>query len=273
MRSAIIAMVALLLTTAATAPVAAIQDNEGPRAARLHHRELPAVSDGPSSPSSSIEFWKNYSDPANDVMMLHANGTPVIVNSSFVFVTDHDSVDVKWVRSGLATDNTTVNIVLEVGRNSEILELANTTYTFNLYSDATNRSRYIVNYSDGVATLRNNASAGTADLSGNVTLSGPNPQKLNTLTIAVRKTLLKNLTAWNIYATARQDGSPYSYQDFGWEVPGNPGSTPTPPPPSPPPVYQQWLPYLIAALLVLALVAVVVVLTRKKKRGVEPARK
>lgn len=270
-------VVALLVTAAVHAPVAAATtDPEGPRAARSHHRELLAESSGPSTLSSGIDFKKDYPDPASDVMLLNGTtGEPAVVNGSYVLGGEPKDVNIKWVRSREAANNTTVEVSLELVGGGEIVDLENTTYTFNLYTDVTNRSRHLVNYSNGAATLRSNVTSESADLSGNVTISGPNPQKQNTLTVAVRKALLKNLSAWNIYATARQVGSPHSHQDFGWEVPGNPGSTPTPPPappPSPLQALQSWLPCIVAGLLVLAIVVAVVLLTRRKKRGVEPAK-
>jgi hypothetical protein len=88
----------------------------------------------------------------------------------------------------------------------------------------------------------------------------------------VNQSDLGTITTWNIDATARTVGDPYTYLDFGWEVPGNPGSSPTDPAPGSP--YGQDLGLLLIG--VLAAVAVLGVLLwafvrRRKREDVRPA--
>src|SRR3989442_747302 len=58
------------------------------------------------------------------------------------------------------------------------------------------------------------------DLSGSTTIAQ------DTLSVAVAKSRLGIITAWEIDATATETGAVYTYVDYGWRIPGNPGSAP-----------------------------------------------
>ncbi len=179
--------------------------------------------------ASAIDFWKNYSDPASDVVRLYStNLTPVVVSGAFVMSPFPDSVNILWLRSGVTPDNQNVTVTVEV--KGSIANLANTTYEVRLYTRSDNRTHFIVDYSNLSTTFRANTTGSlVTNITGNSSIAstGPNPVLMNTLRINVSMSLLGNVTIWNLDATATQLGSPYSYRDFGWDLPGNPGSTPT----------------------------------------------
>ncbi len=180
-----------------------------------------------------LNFTIDYSDPANDVMVLYSNNnTPVMTAGSFTFTTAHPEVDIKWIRT--RDNGTSVKIHFETKGN--IVNLPNTTYSVNLYTDATNRTHYIVNYTNGHLWLYTNATGSTPrDITGNATITSScvfSTGLPNIICINLSKSLLTTLTAWNVDGTAVMRGNPglgqkYTYQDFGWQVPGNPGSMPT----------------------------------------------
>ncbi len=212
--------------------------------------------------ASAVSFDLNYSDPASDVVKLWtSNDTPVLMPSGNVTMSPTPaSVNLRWIRSANASAN--VNLTIEtVG---DIANLDNTSYAIRLYTRADNASHYIVTYNNGTTTLTSNATGFVSvDITGNSTISaaGSNPTLLNLLRIRLAKSLLGTISAWNIDAVATQTGVPYTYRDYGWEVPGNPGSAPTPAPT--PSGLPSWIWIVIAVVIVAALLAVVVAIRRK----------
>lgn len=192
----------------------------------------PASWSAPASVQASAANFtlnRSYSDPASDVMKLYSsNMTPVVVNGAFVMSPFPDSVNILRIESAGIVGVGNVTLRIEV--KGSIADLPNTTYEMQLYPRADNRTRFALTYVNGMLTLQSNATGSTpANLTGNstITSTGPNPTSQNTLEMAVNETLLGNMTAWNIDATATERGANYSYRDFGWDLPGNPGSAPT----------------------------------------------
>ena len=187
----------------------------------------PSSLNAPAVRTQAVDFWKNYSDPASDVVKLYtSNMTPVVVAGAFVMSPFPDSVNILWLRSGVAANNVTLSVQVK----GSIANLDNTTYEIRLYTRSDNSTHFIVDYSNRSTTIRTNATGALAtNITGNSTITsvGPNPTSQNTLTINVAMALLGNVTGWNLDATATELGTPYSYRDFGWDLPGNPGSTPT----------------------------------------------
>lgn len=213
--------------------------------------------------ASAVSFNLNYSDPASDVVKLWtSNMTPVPTSTGDLTMSPFpDSVNLRWIRSANASAN--VNLTLEV--QGDIANLDNTSYEIRLYTRADNASHFIVTYVNGATWLTSNATGFVpVDISGNSTISstGPNPALQNALHIRVAKSLLGTITVWNMDATATQRGSTYTYRDFGWEVPGNPGSSPTPPPT--PSALPSWAWIALALAIVAVLVAIVVAIRRKR---------
>jgi len=221
------------------------------------------VTAGIAGVASAVSFNLNYSDPASDVVKLWTvNMTPVLTPTGNLTMSPFpDSVNLLWIRS--ANASTSVNLTFET--KGDIANLDNTSYEMRLYARADNASHFIVTYVNGTTVLTSNATGFVpVDISGNstITATGPNPTLQNTLRITVAISLLGTIDVWNIDATATQRGPVYSYEDFGWEVPGNPGSAPTPPPaPSGLPVWT-WIAVAIAAGAVL--VAIVLLVRRKR---------
>ena len=174
--------------------------------------------------AKAIDFTLEYSDPASDVMKLNSSTmNPVIVDGEPVMSPFPDEINILWLRTGEAgTLNEYIEVRIEV--KGQIVNRLNTTYTVNLYTNETNETHYIVNYTSGYMWIRSNVSAAITDITGNSTIGGIGG---NTLILLISKDLLGEITAFNVDAYATIYDTPYSYRDFGWMVPGHPGSTPT----------------------------------------------
>jgi len=147
---------------------------------------------------------------------------------------DPGDVNLRWVRGREAgANNSFYNLTVEV--KGEIVDLANTSYLVRLFADPTNQTHWTVNYTDGLLLLSSNqTSPPVLNITGNATVWGANPAKPNALSMAVNKTLLGPVSLSadvNLDATAIMRGNPAlnqsTYQDFGWEVPGHPATSPT----------------------------------------------
>ncbi len=179
-------------------------------------------------------FPIDYSDPASDVVLLNSttNLCEVDAGNACILSPDPSDVNILWLRG--RDGITAYNLTIEV--KGRIRDYANTSYMVNFYADPTNQTHWIVNYTNGGLLLYTNATgAGRTDISGNATIWGPNPGNPNSLSMFVNKTFIGPLNATaevNLDGTAimRGDpsaGQPHSFQDFGWEVPGHPASSPT----------------------------------------------
>ena len=218
--------------------------------------------------ASAVSFDLNYGDPASDVVKFWAtNDTPVLTPTGNLTLSPFpDSVNLLWIRSANASANVDLTIQVKGG----IANLANTSYEIRLFTRSDNASHFSVTYATGTTTLRSNATGFTpVDLTGTTTITstGSNPALKNTLVVSVQKTLLAPITAWNIDAIATQTGSVYTYHDYGWEQPGNPGSTPAPSPT--PSRLPSWI-WLAILPVILAIVAVIVMSARRKKPAPPP---
>ncbi len=191
-----------------------------------------------SLPVRAATFPINYSDPSSDVVRLNATTGLCVVDTSnnCIMSPDPHDVNIQWLRGReTGPGNSNYNLTIQVvGR---IRNLANTSYMVNLYTDATNRTHWIVNYTNGFLLLYMNQTGATRiNITGNATIWGVNPTTPNSVSMFVNKTLLggpSNISASvNIDSTAIMRGDPrlgqnYSFQDFGWEVPGHPTTSPT----------------------------------------------
>ncbi len=218
--------------------------------------------------ASAVSFDLSYSDPASDVVKLWtSNMTPVLTPSGNQTLSPFpDSVN--FLR--LASANASADVKLTAQVKGNIAKLDNTSYEIRVYTRQDNTSHFIATYVNGTTTLTSNATGFVpVDISGSafITSTGPNPTLKNTLQVNLSKSLLGTVTSWNIDATAKQTGPTYTYEDFIWEVPGNPGSTPTPPPTSS--GLPSWIWFAVIPV-VLAIVAVIVLMARRKKPAPPP---
>jgi len=223
---------------------------------------------GSAGIASAVSFDLSYSDPASDVVKLWtSNMTPVLTSSGNLTLSPFpDSVN--FLR--LASANASVDVRLTAQVKGNIARLDNTSYEIRVYMRQDNASHFIVTYANDTTTLTSNASGFVpVDISGStlITSTGPNPTLENTLQVNLSKSLLGTVTAWNIDATAKQTGPTYTYEDFIWEVPGNPGSTPAVPPAGF--VLPSWI-WLAIVPVVLAIVAAIVLIARRKKPAPPP---
>ncbi len=179
----------------------------------------------PSSPvhAAALNLNLNYSDPASDVFKLWTSNNSHVTDVSGFWIMSPSPGEVNLIRVSSTDAGTNVNLYLRV--QTTIASRANTSYEIRLYSRADNRTHYLVDYSNGVTYLKQNTTAAsTSNLTANTTIS-----PASTLNVVVRKALLggsTNITAWNIDATSKQDAGNYTYEDFVWQQPGNPGSAP-----------------------------------------------
>jgi hypothetical protein len=173
--------------------------------------------------ASAVSYSLNYSDPASDVFKLWTSNNSHVTDASGFWVLSPAPSDVNLVRVASYDDGANIGLYLRV--QTTIASQANVSYEMRMYSRADNRTHYILDFSNGAARLTSNKTgASTVNMTANVTI-GPT----STLNALVNKTLLggtANITAWNIDGTARQVAGNYTYEDFGWSQPGNPGSAP-----------------------------------------------
>ncbi len=170
--------------------------------------------------TSAVNFSLNYSDPASDVFQLWTSNDSHVTDASGFWILSPSPGTVNLIRLSSSDGGSSVNVFLKV--QTTITISANTTYEMRLYTTADNSTHYVITYRDGIATMVANHTVSTivnrtADAS-----VGP----LGWLEFHVSKSDLGNITAWDIDATAKQVAGNYTYEDFGWSLPGNPGSAP-----------------------------------------------
>lgn len=189
-----------------------------------------ATLSAPQAPAASIPIHAaalnlnlNYSDPASDVFKLWTSNNSHVTDAGGFWIMSPSPGSVNLIRLSSTDAGTSVNLYLRV--QTTIASRANTSYEIRLYSRADNRTHFMVDYSNGLTTLKQNGTApGVFNLTANATIS-----PASTLNVVVSKDLLggsSNITAWNIDATAKQIAGNYTYEDFVWQQPGNPGSAP-----------------------------------------------
>lgn len=193
-----------------------------------------------ATPVRGATFPINYSDPASDVVRLNSTtGLCEVVpgGGNCIMSPDPHDVNIQWLRGREAAGAAGASYNLTIQVVGQIRDYANTSYVVNLYTDATNATHWVANYTNGVLLLyQNGTGAQRTDISGNATVWGPNPTTPSSLSLSVDKALLggpANISSSvNIDATAIMRGDPalgqwVSYQDFGWEEPGRPATSPT----------------------------------------------
>lgn len=169
--------------------------------------------------AQNIIYDLNYSDPASDVTWTFENGTSEMKS-------EPKDVNIKWVRSEMQPGNETLKLTIELSSPGQIRSDNATFYHINIYTTTANASHFIVNYSNTNCILGTNIS--TSGVNNSVDFSIVSGE----LHCFVNKSELGNITYYNIDASAQTR----EYQndtvgwvlkrDFGWEVPGNPGTTP-----------------------------------------------
>jgi hypothetical protein len=169
--------------------------------------------------TSAINFNLSYSDPASDVAQLWTSNNSHVTSAGGAWVMSPNPGVVDLIR--LSSLESGSNISLSVRVRTTIAVQANTTYDVRLYTTSDNSTYYIVRYNNGTTTLRSNHTGSAV-----TNLGGTTTSPASTLNFVVPKSALGSITAWNIDATAQMVGTTYTYVDFIWSVPGNPGSAP-----------------------------------------------
>ncbi len=174
--------------------------------------------------ASAVNFALNYSDPASDVFKLWTSNNSHVTAAGGFWIMSPSPSDVNLLRVASYVDGPNLGLYLRV-QGTIATALSNVSYEIRMYPRADNRTHYLLSYSAGAAHLTSNASgAVTVNMTSNVTVTPG-----STLNAVVNKTLIggaASITAWNIDATAKQVAGNYTYEDFGWSQPGNPGSAP-----------------------------------------------
>ncbi len=173
--------------------------------------------------TSAVNYNLNYSDPASDVFKLWTSNDSHVTDASGYWIMSPSPNSVNLIRVASYDDGANIGLYLKV--QTTIASQSNVSYQIRMYSRADNRTHYILTYSNGRASLTSNATgASSVNMTANVTIS-----PASVLNALVNKTLLggtANITVWNIDATAREVAGNYTYEDFVWQQPGNPGSAP-----------------------------------------------
>ena len=173
--------------------------------------------------ASAVNLNLNYSDPASDVFKMWTSNNSHVTDASGFWIMRSSPGEVNLVRLASSDAGTSVSLYLRV--QTAIASRSNVSYEIRLYSRADNRTHYMVDYSNGIAYLKQNGTlVSYIDITSNTTIS-----PASTLNVLVSKGLLggmANITAWNIDATSKEVAGNYTYEDFVWQQPGNPGSAP-----------------------------------------------
>lgn len=172
---------------------------------------------GPGS-VSAVSFDRSYTDPASDVVEFWtSNMTPVLTDGNLTKSPFPDSVNLLQVTSA----NASADVVLTIQVKGTITNLDNTSYQIRLYTRQDNASHFAVTHVNQTTLLASNATGFVPiDLAGRTSIAG------DTLSVRLAKTWLGTITAWEIDATATETGAVYTFADYGWQIPGNPGSAP-----------------------------------------------
>lgn len=183
----------------------------------------PATGPAPLRASAAVNFNLNYSDPASDVfLMWTSNGTHVTNATGFWLMSPYPP-SANLFRVASYDDGAGIGLYLNV--KNTIASNVSTSYAIRMYSRADNSTHYVLTYANGIATVKSNKTGATyTNVTADVRIS-----PASTLNAVVNKTLLggaANITAWNIDATAKMTVGNYTYEDFVWQQPGNPGSAP-----------------------------------------------
>ncbi len=191
---------------------------------------LGALLSAPEAPASSttmrasaVNYALNYSDPSSDVFKLYTSNGTHVTDAAGYWIMSPSPGTVNLLRLSSADAGASVSVYLKV--QTSISVAANTTYEWRLYTRADNATHYILTFRDGLTSLvSNHTGSATVNLTSSTQVG-----TLGWLGVSVSKADLggsANITAWNIDATAKEIAGNYTYEDFGWSQPGNPGSAP-----------------------------------------------
>ncbi len=170
--------------------------------------------------AQAIDYDLDYSDPASDVTWVYENGT--MENKS-----EPKDVNIKWLRSEMEAADGALKLTIELASPGQIRTDNATFYHFNIYTSDANASHFVLNYSNGNCRLGTNITDSFINSSVDHTITGLR------LDCFVNLSELGNVTYFNIDATAEtrdyvnETVGWILKKDFGWQVPGSPGSTPT----------------------------------------------
>ncbi len=173
--------------------------------------------------AAAVNFTLNYSHPASSVMELWTSNNTHVTDAAGNWVMGTTPAEVNLIRVSSSATATTVSVFLKV--QGTIAVRANTSYEYRLYTRADNATHYLITFSNGSTWMVSNH---TGSARVNLT-AGTGVGALGWLGVTLNKTDLggtANITAWNIDASSREAGPIYTFVDYVWQLPGNPGSAP-----------------------------------------------
>ncbi len=170
--------------------------------------------------AAAVNLNLNYSDPASDVAKMWTSNNSHVTDVGGFWILNPSPASDNLIRVSSTDAGADVALYLRV--QGSIATQSNISYEIRLYPRSDNSTHFAVTFSNGTTWLRrNNTVGGAVNLTSNTTIS-----PVSTLNVAVSKGLLGNLSAWDIDASTKEVGTTYTYEDFVWSQPGNPGSAP-----------------------------------------------
>ncbi len=166
--------------------------------------------------ASAVNFNLSYPDPTGDVFELWSSNATHVTTAGGFWIMGRNPGEVNLVRLSSVDAGANVDLALRV--RTVILSDVNVSYEIRLYPRADNGTHYLVDYSNGLASL---TQAGSSATSVNVT-AGTSIGPSSTLNVAVNKTLLgglANIDSWKIDASTKEVAGNYTFEDFLWQVP------------------------------------------------------
>ncbi len=173
----------------------------------------------PLHTAAAVSLNLNESDPASDVYALWTSNGSHVTSASGAWLMNPFPSEVNLIHLQSLQSGTNVDLFVKV--QGSIATRANTTYEVRLYTTSDNSTHFIVRYNNGTTNIRSNHTGSAV-----TNLAGTTISPASTLNLVVPIAGLGNITTWHVDASTKMIGTNYTFEDFIWNVPGNPGSAP-----------------------------------------------
>ncbi len=173
----------------------------------------------PVRASAAVNLNLNESDPASDVYAFWTSNNSHVTSASGAWLMSPSPGEANLIHLQSLQSGSNVDLFVKV--QTSIATRANTTYEVRLYTTSDNSTHYIVRYNNGTTNIRSNHTGSAV-----TDLAGTTVSPASTLNLMVPLADLGTITAWQVDASTRMNGTAYYFEDFIWSVPGNPGSAP-----------------------------------------------
>lgn len=173
--------------------------------------------------ASAVDFNVTVTDPTGDVARFWTSNNTHVTNATGSWVLGATPREVDLTRLTTVDAGSEVSLAIRV--RSAIATLPTVSYEIRIYPRVDNSTRYLLDYVNGLTSLREDRSgASSTNLTGSTTIAPG-----STLTVVVNKTLLGGaaaIGAWSVDASALEVAGNYTFKDSIWQVPGDPDSAP-----------------------------------------------